>query len=171
MVKIPKSSSRISHSLAPDDSQPGVWSSSSNHLQHEDAPSPSSWIFPFALQVGDVYMFLVELGQATRNEQDVPLFSFIEESVAWLDQAQGNYANFHIVFMVRLTFFLGFSPNLESGGMAISSTWRKAVLYPSCLHTYITFHQRGLYVCWGCFAWAMKECTSTQCPDWIETAV
>lgn len=62
-------------------------------------------------------MFLAELlGQATRNEQvNVPLFSFIVESVAWLDQAQGNYANFHIVFMVRLTFFLGFSPNLESG--------------------------------------------------------
>ena len=29
--------------------------------------------------------------EAIRNEQvNVPLFSFIEESVAWLDQAQGS---------------------------------------------------------------------------------
>ena len=72
---------------------------------------------PFSPYKLAMSMFLAELlGQATRNEQvNVPLFSFIEESVAWLDQAQGNYANFHIVFMVRLTFFLGFSPNLESG--------------------------------------------------------
>ena len=72
---------------------------------------------PFSPYKLAMSMFLAELlGQATRNEQvNVPLFSFIEESVAWLDHAQGNYANFHIVFMVRLTFFLGFSPNLESG--------------------------------------------------------
>ena len=72
---------------------------------------------PFSPYKLAMSMFLAELlGQATRNEQvNVPLFSFIVESVAWLDQAQGNYANFHIVFMVRLTFFLGFSPNLESG--------------------------------------------------------
>lgn len=69
---------------------------------------------PFKLAMA---MFLAELvGHATRNEQaNVPLYSFLEESVKWLDKAQGNYANFHIVFMVRLTFFLGFSPNLESG--------------------------------------------------------
>jgi len=69
---------------------------------------------PFKLAMS---MFLAELiGHATKNEQaNVPLFSFLEESVEWLDHAQGNYANFHIVFMVRLTFFLGFSPNLESG--------------------------------------------------------
>ena len=69
---------------------------------------------PFKLAMS---MFLAELlGRATRNEQaNVPLFSFIEESVLWLDRAREGFANFHIVFMVRLTFFLGFSPNLESG--------------------------------------------------------
>lgn len=63
-----------------------------------------------------ISMFLAEfLANATRNEQsNVPLFSFIKESLLWLDGARGGYANFHIVFMLRLTFFLGFSPNLES---------------------------------------------------------
>ena len=72
---------------------------------------------PFSPYKLAMSMFLAELlGQATRNEQvNVPLFSFIEESVAWLDQAQGNYANFHIVFMIQLSFHLGFMPNIESG--------------------------------------------------------
>lgn len=62
-------------------------------------------------------MFLAELlGLATKNEQaNIPLYTFMEESIRWLDQAKDGYANFHIVFMLRLTFFLGFSPNLESG--------------------------------------------------------
>ena len=43
---------------------------------------------PFSPYKLAMSMFLAELlGQATRNEQvNVPLFSFIEESVAWLDQ-------------------------------------------------------------------------------------
>lgn len=62
-------------------------------------------------------MFISELlTSVTRNEQsNLPLYKFLEDSILWLDGAKGNYANFHIVFMVRLCFFLGFSPNLENG--------------------------------------------------------
>ena len=72
---------------------------------------------PFSPAKLAMSMFLAELlGQATKNEQsNLPLYAFIEESILWLDHAKDGYANFHIVFMVRLTFFLGFSPNLESG--------------------------------------------------------
>jgi DNA repair protein RecO (recombination protein O) len=31
----------------------------------------------------------------------------------WLDGQQANFANFHIVFLLRLTRFLGFYPNLD----------------------------------------------------------
>lgn len=72
---------------------------------------------PFKLAIS---MFLAELlSYATRNEQaQKPLYSFLEESLVWLDKAEAQYANFHIVFMIRLTFFLGFSPNIEEGGNA-----------------------------------------------------
>lgn len=60
-------------------------------------------------------LFLAEfLHYATRSEQqNVPLFSFIETSLLWLDAASEGYANFHLVFMMRLSRFIGFYPNLE----------------------------------------------------------
>lgn len=59
-------------------------------------------------------MFLSEvLFHATRNEQkNDALFLFLWNSIQWLDGALGNYANFHIVFMIRLALFLGFAPNV-----------------------------------------------------------
>lgn len=51
---------------------------------------------------------------STRNEvENEHLFQFLVYSVLWLDKAEGNYANFHIVFMLQLTLFLGFSPNMD----------------------------------------------------------
>lgn len=60
-------------------------------------------------------LFLAEfLHYATRDEQqNVPLFSFIETSLQWLDVATDGYANFHLVFLMRMTRFIGFFPNLE----------------------------------------------------------
>ncbi|MCI7598330.1 MAG: DNA repair protein RecO [Prevotella sp.] len=55
------------------------------------------------------------LRHATRDEQDVAtLFDYVVDSVEWLDMASEGYANFHLVFMIRLSMFLGFFPNLES---------------------------------------------------------
>ena len=55
------------------------------------------------------------LRHATRDEQDVAtLFDYVVDSVEWLDMASEGYANFHLVFMIRLSMFLGFFPNIES---------------------------------------------------------
>ena len=72
---------------------------------------------PFSPYKLAISMFLAELlSYATRNEQaHESLYAFLEESLVWLDGAEGQFANFHIVFMIRLTFFLGFSPNIEEG--------------------------------------------------------
>lgn len=72
---------------------------------------------PFSPYKLTMSMFLAELlGYATRAEQqgDV-LFHFLMDSILWLDQAESNFSNFHIVFMIKLTAYLGFSPNIESG--------------------------------------------------------
>lgn len=54
------------------------------------------------------------LNYSTRSEQqNEPLFQYIEASIKWLDASQGNIANFHLVFMMRLSKFIGFFPNLD----------------------------------------------------------
>lgn len=41
------------------------------------------------------------------------LFSFLEQSVQILEMTDKSISNFHLVFMLKLTHFLGFYPNLE----------------------------------------------------------
>ena len=63
-----------------------------------------------------ISLFLSEfLYHALRGEQrDEPMFDYIANSIQWLDSCEANYANFHLVFLMHLSRFLGFYPNLES---------------------------------------------------------
>lgn len=60
-------------------------------------------------------MFLSEfLCRALREEtENRPLFAYLQHSVVWLDECRGGFANFHLVFLMRLSRFLGLYPNLE----------------------------------------------------------
>lgn len=70
---------------------------------------------PFNSVKLSITLFLAEfLGYSTRDERDnIPLYDFVEKSLLWLDGSQQAYANFHLVFMMHLTLFIGFYPNLE----------------------------------------------------------
>ena len=63
-----------------------------------------------------ISLFLAEfIYYSTRDEQlNRPLFQYVVNSIAWLDAAVGDYANFHLVFMMRLSRFIGFYPNLDA---------------------------------------------------------
>lgn len=63
-----------------------------------------------------ITLYLAEfLTRALHEESDnAAIFSFIEESLMWLDRAEEKYANFHLLFLLRLTRFLGISPNLQT---------------------------------------------------------
>lgn len=51
---------------------------------------------------------------ATRKEPaDGLIYAYVENSIRWLDGCEGHFANFHLVFMMRLSKFLGFYPNLD----------------------------------------------------------
>ena len=51
---------------------------------------------------------------ALRSEQrNELLYEYLENSIVWLDGQQSSFANFHLVFLLRLTRFLGFYPNLD----------------------------------------------------------
>ena len=62
-----------------------------------------------------IALFLAEfLHYAVRGEREGGLlFDYVEYSLLWLDARPRDYANFHLVFLMRLSRFLGFFPNLE----------------------------------------------------------
>ena len=70
---------------------------------------------PFEPLKLSVAMFTAEFVRAaTRREQLDPLtFAYIENSLRWLDGCDGSISNFHLVFMMRLSKFLGFYPNID----------------------------------------------------------
>lgn len=54
------------------------------------------------------------LRHATKSEQFVQaLFDFVVAACQWLDTSQRGWSNFHLIFAMRLSRFLGFFPNLE----------------------------------------------------------
>lgn len=70
---------------------------------------------PFSPPKLSIAMFTAEfLCSATRGDMaDGAMYSYIEKSLLWLDECDGRFANFHLVFAMRLTRFLGFYPNTE----------------------------------------------------------
>ncbi len=66
-----------------------------------------------------IALFLAEvLAYALKEEeQNQVQFDFIESSLKWLDQ-HDSFANFHLVFMIQLTKYLGFYPEVENNGAA-----------------------------------------------------
>ena len=70
---------------------------------------------PFEPEKLSIGLFVAEfLYYALRAEQqNEPLFDYVVSSIQWLDSQQTSYANFHLVFLIRMSRFLGFYPNLE----------------------------------------------------------
>ncbi len=71
---------------------------------------------PFDSYKLSISLFLSEfLSYSLRNEQEnSSLYSFLENSILWLDVVTGQFANFHLVFMFNLSRFLGFYPNVDN---------------------------------------------------------
>lgn len=63
-----------------------------------------------------VALYLAEFLTRTLHEEsdNARLFAFLEYSLRWFDESQDGYANFHLMFIMRLTRFLGIAPNLEN---------------------------------------------------------
>lgn len=63
-----------------------------------------------------VAMLLAEFMVYTlRDEASNPdLYLYIEHSMRWYDVVEDGYANFHLVFLLKLARFLGIAPNMEA---------------------------------------------------------
>ena len=62
-----------------------------------------------------IVMFLTEvLSSALREEeQNQILYTYLETSLLWLD-ANSEYSNFHLLFLLKLTKYLGFYPDTSN---------------------------------------------------------
>lgn len=85
------------------------------HLRNARIDKPYASL-PFDASKLPLSLFVAEfLCYATRDEQhNPPLFHYVGDSMEWLDTATEGFANFHLVFMMRLSRFLGFFPNLDN---------------------------------------------------------
>ena len=70
---------------------------------------------PFSPEKLALSLFIAEfLYHALHSEQqNEPLFVYVCDSMQWLDMASAGYANFHLTFLMRMSRFLGFYPNLS----------------------------------------------------------
>lgn len=71
---------------------------------------------PFHPIKGSVALFIAEVLSHTLKESapDHNLFDFIEQSLIFFDETTEKFGNFHLVFLCKLTRFMGFSPNSEN---------------------------------------------------------
>lgn len=67
---------------------------------------------PFEMAKSTIAMFVTEmLNKVLKEEAGSPvLFRFLVDSVLFLEEARTNYENFHLTFLLKLSFFLGFGP-------------------------------------------------------------
>lgn len=75
---------------------------------------------PFSPVKSSLVLFLAEfLSAATREERvNEPLYEYLEQSLQLLDMQECPLciANFHLVFLIHLSHFIGIYPNIEDTG-------------------------------------------------------
>lgn len=89
-----------------------------------------------------IALFLAEVIQnaVQEEEQNEALFQFLERSIQWLEN-HDKMANFHLLFLVQFTKYLGFYPhlntvnayfNLQQGHFEAQETDRYSIGGPNC---------------------------------------
>ncbi len=70
---------------------------------------------PFDVRKSTISLFMAEVLYRLVREVEVnaPLFDFVCRSVAELDRMEAGVANFHLWFLVQLSFYMGFYPGNE----------------------------------------------------------
>lgn len=81
------------------------------HIREISCPKPFDTI-PYYIAKSSIAIFLAEmLHHALKNhEPNPPLFTFIHDAIKQLDQTKERVADFHLVFLMELSRFLGFHP-------------------------------------------------------------
>ena len=99
------------------------------HRVSELYASPPLSAIPYDTVKTTIALFLAEvLYRSIREEEkNEALFDFIHNSVLYLDQQQEETRLFHLLFMVKLSRFLGFYPKSDASGNTILFNLREGV--------------------------------------------
>lgn len=84
-----------------------------------------------------IIMFLSEClsGLLKEGGANQLLYQYIEDSIKWLDYAETGYANFHLVFLMRLTRFIGVFPNIDQSDLSMTPKPHTLLLYYDLLNS------------------------------------
>lgn len=97
-----------------------VYYKENNTLQRikEARQTPVLRHIPIDITKSSLSLFINEILYKVLKEQspDPFLFSFLEQSILWLDESTCALANFHLVFLTKLSRYLGFLPLRQSEG-------------------------------------------------------
>lgn len=71
---------------------------------------------PYEIHKSSIGMFLDEILNKTLKEhtENEVLFDFLYHSLIFLDETEEHFENFHLIFLLKYAFFLGFSPQDSS---------------------------------------------------------
>ncbi|QBR13785.1 DNA repair protein RecO [Sphingobacterium sp. CZ-2] len=77
---------------------------------------PTLRSIPLDIVKSSLAMFLNEvLYKVLRHQHSDPqLFHFLENAIIWLDESSEGLANFHLVFLLKLSHYLGFRPAISN---------------------------------------------------------
>lgn len=68
---------------------------------------------PYSIQKSTIALFLGEMLYRFLLEEEAnsPLFEYLLNSIRYLDNTEKSVSNFHLLFLIQLTKYLGFNPN------------------------------------------------------------
>ncbi len=68
---------------------------------------------PYSIQKSTIVLFLGEMLYRFLLEEEAnnPLFEYLLNSIHYLDNTEKSVSNFHLLFLIQLTKYLGFNPN------------------------------------------------------------
>lgn len=93
---------------------------------------------PFDPVKNSLALFISEVLFRTlrQTEPDDSLFLFLENSILQLDYCETGIANFHLVFLLKLTRYLGFEPNNDEEDAKYFDLMNGVFLHERPLHTH-----------------------------------
>lgn len=88
------------------------------HRIRELKNSPLLQTVPYHIVKSSIALFLNEVLYKAVKQQgaDENMFDFVFSAIEWLDHQQEGLANFHLLFLVQLTRYLGFYPDRYLSG-------------------------------------------------------
>lgn len=121
-----------------------VLSADSNNALPRLRESCTSYVYasiPYDFYKNTISIFLAEfLSKVLREEQqDATLFDFIDSSFRFFDMTEKTTANFHIAFLLQLSYFLGIAPNMEESHLAYFDMLEARFVSQKPLHNHFLF--------------------------------